>query len=231
MECRWQVEIDPFCQKVLAKHWPNVKRYGDIRTVTELEPVDCIAGGFPCQDISSAGGREGLDGARSGLWSEMLRIIRTARPRYALLENVSGLLDRLDGGRGAAPIQRVLADLAAGGFDAEWDCIPTGLAHGHSRDRVFIIAYPVRQGLPPSGECGTPAHEARCLYVDSATPGFLRAQPAPPVVRNVLGIPRRMDRIVSVGNSVCPDAAQWLGERIMRHAGEHTATPTCTYPR
>ena len=76
MKCRWQVEIDPFCQKVLAKHWPNVRRYGDIRGVQHLEPVDLIAGGFPCQDISFAGYGAGLDGERSGLWREFARIIR-----------------------------------------------------------------------------------------------------------------------------------------------------------
>jgi DNA (cytosine-5)-methyltransferase 1 len=137
MVCRWQVEIDDYCRRVLAKHWADVPRYGDIREVTggEVERVDLLCGGFPCQDISNAGKREGLDGARSGLWSEYVRLIRVLRPRYVLVENVSALL-----GRG---IDRVLGDLAACGYDAEWDCIPAAAVGApHLRDRVFVVAYP-----------------------------------------------------------------------------------------
>ena len=77
MECAWQVEIDPYCQKVLAKHWPDVQRFGDIKDcgAHNLEPVDLICGGFPCQDISLAGKGAGIEGERSGLWSEYHRII------------------------------------------------------------------------------------------------------------------------------------------------------------
>jgi len=136
MECKWQVEIDPYCQKVLAKHWPNVKRYGDITRVDgrELERVDLIAGGFPCQDISYAGAGAGIEGERSGLWREMLRVIRMVRPRLVVVENVSALLAR---GMG-----RVLGELAESGYDAEWQCLPAA-AFGapHIRDRVFIVAY------------------------------------------------------------------------------------------
>ncbi len=218
MECKWQVEIDPFCQKVLTKHWPGVKRYGDITKLdgSELEPVDLIAGGFPCQDVSSAGSRAGIEShTRSGLWIEMRRLIRLVRPRFVLVENVSALLDRISGGSGPAPIQRVLGDLAEIRYDAEWDCFPTGLNFGHRRDRVFIVAYPVREGLSASGKRGPSEVPARCLYADSATPSFLGTQPAPAVVRNVLGIPRRMDRITAVGNSVVPRASEWIGRRII----------------
>lgn len=94
MECRWQIEIDPFCVKVLARHWPEVKRYANIRNVagTELEPVDLMCGGFPCQDLSQAGKRAGIKGSRSGLWFEFARLIGVLRPRYVLIENVPGLL-------------------------------------------------------------------------------------------------------------------------------------------
>jgi len=117
MECRWQVEINPYCRGVLARHWPNVKRYGDIRELTgnDLERVDLIGGGFPCQDVSQAGRRAGIGGQRSGLYAEMLRLVSGLRPRFVLMENVTGLLVR---GMG-----RVLGDLAEIGFDAEWDCI------------------------------------------------------------------------------------------------------------
>ncbi len=216
MVCKWQVENNPFCIRILEKRWPKVKRYVDIRKVSELEQVDAVVGGFPCQDVSSAGGRQGIeDHTRSGLWVEMLRVFRLVRPGVALVENVSALLDRMDGGSKPAPIQRVLGDLAESGFDAEWDCIPTGLTCGHRRDRVFIIAYPVREGLSRDGEHRASADQAKCLYVDAATPGFLRASPAPAFMRNLHGIPRRMDRIKALGNAVHPDAAEWIGRRIL----------------
>jgi DNA (cytosine-5)-methyltransferase 1 len=131
-------EIDPYCQKVLRKHWPDVPIYED---VTELDgrphrgAVDIITGGFPCQDISYAGKGAGIEGSRSGLWTELCRIIGEIRPRYALLENVSALLSR--------GLDVVLGDLAEIGYDAEWHCIPAShVGAPHIRDRIWIIAYP-----------------------------------------------------------------------------------------
>jgi DNA (cytosine-5)-methyltransferase 1 len=144
MECRWQVEIDPFCRKVLAKHWPNVKRYEDIRTVNwgEVERVDLIAGGFPCQPFSSAGARRGTADAR-WLWPEFARAVRALRPRRVLVENVPGLLAAA-GGMGA-----VLGDLASSGYDTEWDCIPAAAVGApHLRDRVWIVGYAHEDGEP-----------------------------------------------------------------------------------
>lgn len=137
-ECKWQVEIDPYCRQVLAKHWPDVPRFEDVRGVTgdQLEPVDLIAGGFPCQDVSQAGKRTvGIDGARSGLWSEFARIIRVLRPRLVLVENVPGLAVR--------GLGRVLGDLAALGYDAEWSCISAAdVGAPHLRRRIFLLAAP-----------------------------------------------------------------------------------------
>ena len=143
MVCEWQVEIDGYCSKVLEKHWPDVRRYGDVRDCGRhnLEPVDLICGGFPCQDVSYAGKRKGLrEGTRTGLWYEFARIIRELGPRWALAENVPGLLS-VDSGRGMGT---VLRDLAESGYDAEWDCIPAA-AFGapHLRYRVFIVAYAI----------------------------------------------------------------------------------------
>lgn len=134
-EVRWQVEIDPWCRKVLTKHWPSVPKYEDVRNVGahNLEWVDVIVGGFPCQDISIAGKGAGLEGTRSGLWSEYIRIVRATRPRYVVVENVSALLHR--------GLDVVLRDLAQSGYDAEWQVLPAA-AFGapHRRDRVFIVA-------------------------------------------------------------------------------------------
>jgi DNA-cytosine methyltransferase len=134
-------EIEPYCRAVLRKHWPNVPCYDDVRTLTadrleqtELLP-DVICGGFPCQDISIAGKGAGIEGERSGLWKEYARIIGELRPRYVIVENVAALL-----GRG---LGRVLGDLAALGYDAEWHCIPaSAVGAPHRRDRLWLVAYP-----------------------------------------------------------------------------------------
>jgi DNA (cytosine-5)-methyltransferase 1 len=136
-------EIEPYCQAVLRKHWPEVPIYDDVRKLSVgrlasdgIEP-DVICGGFPCQDISVAGKGEGIEGERSGLWSEFARLIGEIRPRFAIVENVSNLL-----GRG---LDRVLGDLAALRFDAEWHCIPaSAVGAPHRRDRIWIVAYPDR---------------------------------------------------------------------------------------
>ena len=133
---RFFVEVDPYCQRVLAKHWPHVPRWGDIREVNpdELPACDLLAGGFPCQDISNAGKRAGIDGTRSGLWAEFARIIRALRPRYVLVENVEPLTRR--------GLGRVLGDLADLGFDAEWEVLSAeSVGAPHLRRRLFILAY------------------------------------------------------------------------------------------
>ena len=146
-EIAWQVEIDPYCQRVLAKHWPNVQRYGDIRAIdwATVPRVEVLCGGFPCQDLSFAGKRAGIDGERSGLWSEYVRAIRALRPRYIIVENVPGLLTNEYMGR-------VLGDLAESGYDAEWDCLPaSAFGAPHRRDRVWITANSNNQGPSCAG--------------------------------------------------------------------------------
>ncbi|TKD00423.1 DNA cytosine methyltransferase [Polyangium fumosum] len=131
----WQVEQDAWCRGVLARHWPRAKRYEDVRAVgAELEEVDLICGGFPCQDISYAGNGAGIEGERSGLWREQCRIICLLRPRYVLVENVAALLVR--------GVDRVLGDLAEAGYDAEWSCVrASDVGAPHRRERLFILAY------------------------------------------------------------------------------------------
>src|SRR5690348_6621312 len=138
-------EIDPYCRAVLRKHWPEVPCYEDVRTLTadalsrDGVAVDVICGGFPCQDVSHAGKRAGLEGARSGLWSEYARLIGELRPRFIVVENVAGLL--------SLGMGDVLGDLAALGYDTTWDCIPaSAVGAPHRRDRVWIVAYARQQG-------------------------------------------------------------------------------------
>jgi DNA (cytosine-5)-methyltransferase 1 len=144
-ETIWQVEQEPFCQKVLKKHWPNATIYDDVRTVGShnLESVDILCGGFPCQDISLAGNGKGLEGEKSGLWFEMLRIICELRPRVAVLENVSAITFR--------GLSRVLGDLAEIGYDAEWQIISARqFGAPHLRRRWFCVAYPNSKRPRPS---------------------------------------------------------------------------------
>lgn len=136
LECSWQVEIDDYCRRVLSRHWPHVPRFSDISLVdkTNLPSVDMICGGFPCQDISYAGLGKGIEGERSGLWTQFDRVICELRPRIVLVENVSALLTR--------GLDKVLGDLATSGYHAEWDCLPAAAVGApHRRDRVFILAY------------------------------------------------------------------------------------------
>ena len=101
--------------------------------------TDVIIGGFPCQDISVAGNQAGIEGKRSGLWSECARLIGELRPRYAIFENVTNLLN----GDGGDWFKRVLWDISSVGYDAEWHCIPaSAIGAYHHRDRVWIVAYP-----------------------------------------------------------------------------------------
>jgi DNA (cytosine-5)-methyltransferase 1 len=160
-------EIEPFPRKVLAKHWPNVPIYEDVRELTAERlaadgiAVDAICGGFPCQDISLAGKGAGLEGERSGLWSEIPRLLGEfrgqGRPiRYVLLENVSALL-----GRG---LGRVLGDLATLGYDAEWHCIPAAAVGApHRRDRFWLVAYPNTAERRAVGEARQRVAWAECL--------------------------------------------------------------------
>ena len=131
------VEIEPYCKKVLKKHWPNVPIHDDIKTFTAKPfSFDVITGGFPCQDVSVAGQQRGITReTRSGLFYELIRIIRMVRPKYVLLENVAALLNN---GMGI-----VLGELSQSGYHAEWKVISARERGAcHLRQRVWIIAYP-----------------------------------------------------------------------------------------
>jgi DNA (cytosine-5)-methyltransferase 1 len=134
MCCVGQVEKDDFCQAVLAHHWPDVKRIGDIRDVngTEFGAVDLICGGFPCQPFSHAGKRKGKADDRY-LWPEMLRVIQAYRPAWVLGENVAGIVNMA--------LDTVLSDLEAQGYQCEAFIIPACAVDApHERKRVWILA-------------------------------------------------------------------------------------------
>jgi DNA (cytosine-5)-methyltransferase 1 len=249
MKLKWQVEKEEYERRVLEKNWPDVKRFADVRECGfhNLEPVDLIAGGFPCQDVSFAGKRKGLGGDRTVLWSEFARIIRELRPKWVLAENVPGLLSS-DSGRFFG---KILGDLASIGYDAEWDCIPAG-AFGapHLRYRLFVVAYRSieRTGTIPirsrrqnktksniNGNCkGMDANADGKGQVQSWTFRIKKKKPffescgnwrqwwrsEPELGRVVHGIPYRVDRIRGLGNSIVPQVAEWHGILILRAENE-----------
>jgi DNA (cytosine-5)-methyltransferase 1 len=137
MTVRWQVEKDAWCRRVLAKHWPDVPRYEKVEDVgDELEPVDLICGGFPCQPVSVAGHQKGTSDDR-WLWPEFRRIVGILRPRYVLMENVPGLFTA---NRGHA-FGEILGDLADLGYDCEWTVLSAAdVGAPHLRKRVWIVA-------------------------------------------------------------------------------------------
>ncbi len=171
-------EIEPFPRKVLAKHWPEVPCYEDVTKLTGailasdgITGIDVITGGFPCQDISTAGKQAGIgEGTRSGLWSEIVRLIGELSPRFVIVENVANLLSGPSNRRGGW-FGRVLGDLAECGYDAEWENIPAAaLGAHHRRERVWIVAYPSQNIFEPTyrgGIVGAPAYDARCSFIGS----------------------------------------------------------------
>jgi DNA (cytosine-5)-methyltransferase 1 len=203
-------EIEDFPRRVLAKHWPGVPCYRDVRELTAKRlaadgiAVDVICGGFPCQDISLVGKGAGLAGERSGLWSEVARLVGELRPKAVLLENVSALL-----GRGLGD---VLGDLAALGYDATWECIPaSAVGAPHRRDRIWIVADAAGSGL--SGRVSA------CLAGWKNSEGYIAPSDwwatEPELRRVVHGVPDRTHRLAALGNAVVPQIPELIGRAIL----------------
>ena len=201
------VELEPYCRQVLLQRqrdgilpkfpiWDNV-------TTFDGKPwrgkVDIVAGGFPCQDISGAGGGAGLAGERSGLWGEMARIIDEVRPEYAFVENSPMLTSR--------GLVRVLGDLAKMGYDARWGVLEARhCGYDHKRSRIWIVAHSnsdrLQRGdyLPPQGQ-----REATIRSMARLCQNQIRHDiPSPDAFGSPNGIPRRVERTKSVGNSQVP---------------------------
>lgn len=181
-------EIDPFCRRVLAKHWPGVPIYEDVTTAHfTAGQADVICGGFPCQDISIAGKRAGISGERSGLWRNMVDAIRVVGPRYVIVENVAAIL--------FGDLGTVLSDLAAIRYDAEWHCISASeVGAEHRRDRWWAVAYPMREGLEGVHKKGWGEH-LQSIAADIRWNG----RATPEIYRKVDGIPKPVDRLRALG--------------------------------
>ena len=215
-------EIEPYAQKVLNKNFPNVPIYQDIKELNgkQFKDIDIITGGFPCQDISIAGYGVGIEGERSGLWSEMLRIISEIRPKFALIENVSAITFR--GGT------RVISDLAKIRYTTEWQTISAAYVGAlHRRNRMWFVSYPSdsRSEYTKHGESKEDTKETEMVReckgsVFSNKGEFREKIRTTEFIRRGNGIPNRMDRIKGLGNAIVPQVAEIIMRRIKSVKGK-----------
>jgi DNA (cytosine-5)-methyltransferase 1 len=202
----WQVEVDPFCRSVLAKHWPDAQQFKDVRAVSRPPPVEVICGGFPCQDLSSANvvDRSGLAGRKSGLWREFRRIVGEVGPRLVIVENVSS------GWRDWVPVVR--GDLGRLGYTS----VPVRLSSAdvgapHDRDRTFIVAH-----ADPQGQLLRALHaEVARVRPDAGRSGGAWRHPFTGPVRLDDGVSGGMDGTRAYGNSVVPACSEAVGRLIV----------------
>lgn len=237
-------EIEEFPRKVLKKHWPEVPCYHDVRKLTadvlkrDGISVDVITGGFPCQDISTAGKQAGIGSdTRSGLWSEIDRLIGELRPKFVIVENVAALLAGPRGKPGAW-FGRVLGDLARRGYNAEWRRISAkDIGADHERARIWILAYPnenCKSACPINDEAcrmqknGSSLHassgEQKVAFFLAGAWGIIKSvqrhrfwenENSPMGMGVDDEIPQRLDRLRSLGNSILPDIPELIGRAII----------------
>lgn len=215
----WQVEQSGFCRGVLAKHWPDAQRFNDVREVGahNLEPVDVICGGFPCQDVSHLGKRAGLTvGTRSGLWIEFARIIEELSPPYVIVENTIGLR--------SLGLESVLSDLRGLGYRGEQSVVSAcAVGAPRTRKRVFVLAYASRICVGSHGATGGARQVSGCWSSHHGGEAALfwrelRQMGRPPFVRTAHGLPSQMDRNRALGNAVVPQVAEVVGRRLLEIA-------------
>jgi DNA (cytosine-5)-methyltransferase 1 len=219
-------EISPKCRHLLAHHWPEVPIYDDVQTLTAERlaadgvAVDAIAAGFPCQDLSLNGYGAGLDGARSGLFWQIVRLVgelieADRRPRVVVLENVSAITDR-----GLGDVLRALASL---GYDVWWDCArASNFGAPQLRDRFWCVAYPAgsEAGEQVARNCHREFEAARAEQASPTGrgPGVLGGanwNPEPRIRRVVDGLSANVDRVSVLGNAVVPEIPYRLGRAIL----------------
>lgn len=240
MFCEWQIEIDPFCRKLLKQQFPTVKRFTDVKTVetSELSTVDLIAGGIPCQPHSVGGKRRGKDDKRN-LWPDFYRLTKQLKPYWVVIENVQGIITTM--------LDQIILDLQNGGYTTGVYSFPaSALGSPQNRRRVFIVgnAYNIRQTAPQVIRSHSQGSNG---YTAGAIPTFQLArsdcqqgsmgsdqgwgigkskrtfcpdqwESEPPIPRMVNGLPHELDenkrRIKALANSVVPEAAFLMGSLI-----------------
>ena len=204
----WQCEKDSYCQKVLSKHWPNTPCYDNIEDLHRADgpqpDADILIGGFPCQDISQLGERDGIYGDKSSLWWEYHRLISVVRPEYAIVENLPALATR--------GLREVLGSLAALRYDAEWQIVSAAsVGAPHIRERLFIVAYPHSR----STKAERRVYERQTVDAARENREWI---PEPDVDRVVDGASFRLERRRGCGNAVVPQQAEVVAECVREHA-------------
>lgn len=196
-------ERDEFCQKVLRKHWPDVRIFDDVRTLdtTELPAIDIVFGGYPCQPFSSAGQRKGASDERH-MWPHMLDVVRRVKPTWVVGENVKGHI--------YLGLDEVLDDMENEGFETRAFAIPAGAVKApHSRERVFVVSYSESNRHRSRGEvrnfCEENGGSGRRLLPKFTLPDW--GDTTPRICRETDGIQNRVDRLRSLGNAVVPQQA------------------------
>jgi DNA (cytosine-5)-methyltransferase 1 len=204
MRTAWQIEINPFRRSRLALRFPCAKQFGDVRDLTarDLEPVDLLCGGFPCQSASQAArGRN----CAPWLWPELARLFREIRPSYLVMENVEALLYR---GRGFG---EVLGDLAESGFDATWRVLrASDFGAPHHRARVWLVGYPHGDGKPDL------TLDAKASRVPQLRGSVWSWSDRPEGLGVADGLPDRMERVRALGESIVPQIPEWIGGLILK---------------
>ena len=206
------VEIDPFCQKVLKKHFPKVSCHDDIKTFTAYPgQYDVITGGFPCQDISVAGRREGItDQSRSGLFYELIRVIRLVRPKFVVMENVAAILNN--------GLDIVLGELSEAGYDAEWSIISaSSLGAAHRRSRWWCVATVTNsnsEGLQRKILSKMESGIWSAKHTRRLDPNWRSYVSKPILPRGSYGLSNRVDRTKALGNSIVPAVAAIPLQRV-----------------
>jgi DNA (cytosine-5)-methyltransferase 1 len=217
-------EIDKKCRLVLKKHWPDVPQYEDIKKLTwarlqkdGIEEIDLICGGFPCQDISPAGKKEGINGERSGLWSEFFRLISDIRPKKAVLENSSNLFR---GGYGAW-IRQLFGQLAEIGYNAEGHIIPAAaIGANHQRERAWVVAHSEGNTI----ENSVYSQIERDIFFKSKprgntwgpVPGTYWEEAKPRIFEMDDGVPGWVGEASQYGNAVVPQIPELIGRAILK---------------
>lgn len=233
LACRWAglkticfVERDPYCRKVLAKHWPDVPVFNDINAFdgTGYSNVTLVTGGPPCQPVSVAGERRGEADDR-WLWPEMHRVITETKPRFVLFENVAGIRNM--------GLDDVLFDLETSGYSTGAVIIPaSAIGAQHRRDRCFVLADSVSERQSGSwslGDASDPAsyEKGEAIKLGNGRVGQVWSA-EPRLGRVAHGVPHRMERLTALGNAVVPQLCYVLIRTLIDHqpsVGQRSPNP------
>ena len=218
----WQVEQDKYCRTILRKHWPDSKIYNDVKKVGvhNLQPIDILCAGFPCQDISILGKGKGVNhGKKSSLFWEAYRIICELRPKIIVLENTPAIINR--------GLPEVVGSLSKIGYDSEWSIISAASQGApHKRERWFCVSYP--SGITNKRRASSNPNSNRIrnkspiqtrgqtfnAHVTEGLSYWQRFKAPDPICDLDDGTPNRLSKLKALGNAIVPQCSQYVGKLI-----------------